>query len=225
MKKLLLSLLVLFFLNTTQAATISPVLNSMLPLEVLFNFQVDNDLAFPTPPMDDYASTPGFTIQAVATAGTVPTPWLDGDDGSVDLPGGLGACLTNDCNSSNDDAFQIGESVLLTYTGLIQITLGHIFFTEGDHTSDFSDGGFFDISVNGGIRQTFALEAVFTGLANVLLNPGETVEFFYADRSDKPAEFYVGGFGQVPIPAALPLFLSGLFGFAFFSRKKKVATA
>ena len=26
--------------------------------------------------------------------------------------------------------------------------------------------------------------------------------------------------GLVPIPAALPLFLSGLFGFAFFSRKK-----
>ena len=137
MKKLLFSLIALFFLNPAQAVMVD--LETDLPGSVLFNFQVASfaEQAMVAPGALPSDSTLGAAYQitgAVASytgppvANQNPTPFLDGPV-AIDRLGGLGVCKTIDCSASNDDHLDMGESVLLTYTGAAGILLGNIHFS------------------------------------------------------------------------------------------------
>ena len=235
MKKLLLCIFILFLLNPAQAV----MLDTDLPDTVLFNFQVAESDEGPLSGVLPYDSTLGPAHQIVAetaAGGPDPTGWLDGP--SFGFKGGLGVCKTMDCDASSDDTLGAGESILLEIgTTSEHVFLGDIYFANGTHGPTFAGDTFFGISINGGPIQQFLLTPVFSTLSNILLNDGDTVQFLFGGlgvvcvlddtscNEYKGEAFYVQGFGAVPIPAALPLFLSALFGFAFFSRKKKAAAA
>ena len=182
------------------------------------------------------AATGGSVGMSGFVAGTGDAvPWLDGPIGNPARPAGLGVCQdTKDgCGGASTDNIEAGESILLDVN--TPIFVGDIYFRDGNHELSFAAGAQFAVSIDGGAFMSFLFSAVdaagvFSGLATTLVtssiafaNPGsvcatarggETCDF------GEEYDFYIGGFGaEVPIPAALPLFLSGLIGFAFYSRK------
>lgn len=224
MKKTILFVLFLFFLNPVHAQLMTD-----LPDYVLFNFQIEESgegvLALP------YDSTLGSDYQISAAdasaIGANESAWLDGPANGGN--GGLGVCKSNDCSSNPADAsLNINEALELTYTGVDPIFIGDIFFLNGDHGKTFAGDTEFGLSIDGGAIMFALLMHQVSAFRDLEVLSGQTVEFFFGDPStggSKGEDYFVAGWGVVPIPAALPLFLSGLFGFAFFSRRKKAATA
>ena len=248
MKKIFIYFVILFFLTPVHASVmLTPA--SALPDFVLFNFQISQaDQQSLTNILDPAVGNSAFESNGVVingpdyaitasipvAAGAVPHSWLDGPNGGL-IGGGLGVCEVSDCgelpSGPNPDApINIGETVELTYEGVERIFVGHIFFQNADHESGmnaFAPGAKFGISINNGLAMFYDLVSEFDLLKDLQINPGGTIQFFWGDEnSQNGQDYFVAGWGVVPIPAALPLFLSGLFGFAFFSRKKtKEATA
>ena len=175
------------------------------------------------------ATTGGSVGMSGFVAGTGDAvAWLDGPIGNPARPAGLGVCqdTTNGCGGASTDNIEAGESILLDVN--TPIFVGDIYFRDGNHELSFATGAEFAVSIDGGAFMSFLFSAVdaagvFSGLANTLVtssiafaNPGSTDPKKVGEAGD----FYIGGFGaEVPIPAALPLFLSGLLGFAYYSRK------
>ena len=216
MKKYLLFIIFVFLINPVQASLIT----TDLPSFVLFNFQNDTEGQLGVP----YDSTLGSDYQitdVVASAVSAqPTAWLDGPLMSG-APGGLGVCKVGACPGEGlDDVLNDNEAVELTYEGVQDIFVGNIYFRNAAHEKDFM-GGDFGISINNGAVMLYSLVFEFDLLAGTILESGDTIQFFWGEDSGGIGEDYlIAGWGVVPIPAALPLFLSGLLGFAFFSRRK-----
>ena len=227
MKKYLLSILVLFFfVNTSHANTITDPL--------IFNFQGGVGEQFMVP--FDSTMGPGAQISNVSATGPVnsdPVAWLNGPVND----GGLGVCnmgIGNDCFSmmaSPTHALEDDETLTLTYTGMNPFELSRIYFLNKDNGTSFLANADFGFQVIPGVGpagtvELFPLMSVFDFAMAPILQSGDSIKFFWGGDVICTQ---CGGFGTgddyfiaglVPIPAALPLFLSGLLGFAFFSRRK-----
>ncbi len=166
-------------------------------------------------------------------------PYLDGPGGGAPTAG-LGVCRAldaqNQCDPGSDDNITFGEAVQIAFTGapggrfdvryLSFVGDGHVDF-NGNNTNTLLVG------TNAGsvTRYTFA-GAVAAALSGAFLNV-LSIEFYFDDGTwdalglnanglqQNGDQFYIGSISDVPIPAALPLLLSGLAGLGFASRRKR----
>ena len=240
--KISLALLLFLLHGSVQALTVDP---SSTVVGALFNFQTENPdvtlgpnglggvgaeplplVAIGNPAIAITNASAGFIVGNNYVAGDA-LPWLDGP--SSGNPGGLGVCqdLSNGCENDPRDNIEGLEGVKIIVN--TPILVGDIWFRDGNHELNFDDETILGVSIDGDPFMMFMLAdvvnalGVFSGLANtpiassiVFANLGTNA------RAGEKGDFYIAGFGaEVPLPAALPLLLSGLLGFSFFSRRSK----
>lgn len=163
-------------------------------------------------------------------------PYFDDVDLLSRKPGGLGVCrslftnvngVPNQCNPGSDDSIDgdngINEYIKILFTdGPYDVRL--LSFNDGQHnglnSNNVGQVTYMILDALGGILSsattTFA-NLVAMAAAGAFLNiAGIGFEFF-------DTEFYVDTVSDVPIPAALPLLLSGLAGLGFAGRRKKAS--
>ena len=177
------------------------------------------------------ATAGGITVTGTAsnTDGTkTPVAYLD--DVFNSNPAGLGVCsegLTGgECSIPSDDNVTSGETLTLSFTDAvttnpITVTLDPIFFRDANHLTIFDESGvgngLIDIVIDGGSVMVLTLAAQ---LGTPLT--GSTFDFTYNNQ-----QFYIQNMTvtPVPLPAALPLFLSALAGLAFIGRRRRKKAA
>ncbi len=151
------------------------------------------------------------------------------DDVSNGLPAGLGVCRNlsskAQCVNAGDDSidgdFGVNENISILFDdgpfNVLQLS-----FRDGQHNSlNFDDVGTIKWSIldalggvlNSGVTTFVNLLAMASAghFANV-----NGIGFEFVDT-----EFYVENISDVPVPAALPLLISGLAGLSFAIRRKK----
>jgi len=138
-------------------------------------------------------------------------------------PGGLGDCQTlrpdMTCSPNSDD--NVGATM-----EWVRIEFDDGPFTVANVSFNGTIGGVQHLSLDnyagGMVLVTTNLAAVtaYTFAAAAATNFGAVswIRFDYMDT-----EFYVSSISDIPIPAALPLLLSGLAGLGFASRRRKSA--
>ena len=172
-----------------------------------------------------YATQSGITIQATASGFSGSLAYLDAVAFNPARPAGLGAChgFTEadppQCSPSSEDNVTSGETLTLSFfsdTALanpLTVVLDPTFFRDANHNGFFSDGDKINITDASGLT-TYQLP-----LLGEFTTPltGTTFDFTYYNT-----EFYIGSVTvtPVPLPAALPLFLSALAGLAFVGRRR-----
>ena len=137
---------------------------------------------------------------------------------------GLGVCKVvtsaNQCNPSSDDNVTSSESVLIEFLAgplnIEKINLrleGHVPPTTAAELAKT-----LLIAINGGAltRYTFAqaLAATFVNVSSIRFAFDDAMANSTADQ------FYISSLVVTPVPAALPLLLSGLGGLGLLSRKR-----
>ena len=171
-----------------------------------------------------YATQGGITIQATALGFSGAQAYLDGV--SSGRPAGLGAChgFTGDdppqCTPSSEDNVTDGETLTLSFfsdTALanpLTVVLDPTFFRDANHFDTFVLGNMITITDASG---TGTFQLPLDGEFTTALT-GNTFDFTYYNT-----EFYIGGVTvtAVPLPAALPLFLSALAGLALLGRRQR----
>ncbi len=187
-----------------------------------------------------YATQGGITIQATASGFTGSLAYLDAVAFSDDRPAGLGAChgFTGgeppQCDPSSEDNVTAGETLTLSFfsdTALenpLTVVLDPTFFRDANHFGVFVTGDMIDITDASG---TTTYQLPLLGEFTTPLT-GTTFDFTYngvGDTQEPPnnAEFYIGSVtvSPVPLPAALPLFLSALAGLALLGRRQRKKAA
>ena len=172
-----------------------------------------------------YATQGGITIQATASGFEGSLAYLDAVAFSDDRPAGLGAChgFTGgeppQCDPSSEDNVTSGETLTLSFfsdTALanpLTVVLDPTFFRDADHFGTFVVGNMITITDASG---TTTYQLPLLGEFTTPLT-GNTFDFTYYNT-----EFYIGSVtvSAVPLPAALPLFLSALAGLAFVGRRR-----
>ncbi len=182
-----------------------------------------------------YATVGGITVQAFAsnnlTGAPTSVPYLD-DVAFGTKPAGLGVCSSGlnisdgECSVSSDDnvsgvSSSEGETLTLKFfsdeaaNNPLSVTIQDIFFRNEVHLASFSENS---IAINdGGGFMVFALIGNFTTPLT-----GTVFDFKYNDR-----QFYISNLTvtPVPLPAALPLFLSALAGLALLGRRQRKKAA
>ena len=179
-----------------------------------------------------YATVGGITVQAFASntlpGGLTSFPYLD-DVAFGGRPAGLGVCSAGltagpsfQCTEGADDNVSgvspsEGETLTLKFfsdeaaNNPLSVTIQDIFFLNENHQADFPGNS---IAINdGGGFMTYALIANFpTPLT------GTVFDFKYYDR-----QFYISNLTvtPVPLPAALPLFLSALAGLGLMGWRRR----
>jgi hypothetical protein len=179
-----------------------------------------------------YTSTSGAQIRLTAGGGDA-LPFLDGPFSG--RPGGLGACDPDDgvgsvCTPNSEDSVS-GEDSEFIELGFLNdageriFTLHAISFMEGsDHlfSLDNSDA-LVGVSVDGGAVVNMTFAAVVAAAAAGAYAMAETLRFVGIPVADGGSEFYILSITEIPIPAALPLLLSGLAGLGFAMYRRKAA--
>ena len=171
---------------------------------------------------DPYATVDGLRIFVTASGVAASTAYLD--DLFNENKGGLGVCSSgftdSQCSNPADDNVSrtpddsADEMLTLKFfEGVTQktVTIFPTFFRDADHVDVFNSGDMIDIGIDG----TFATYALVANFTTPLT--GMTFDFKYNNE-----QFYIQEFTVtiVPLPAALPLFLSALAGLAFIGRRR-----
>ena len=129
---------------------------------------------------------------------------------------------------NTQDQINAGESILITFQNAV--TLSDIWLNDGisqDCPGGGAEGpcGDVGISVDGAMAVTFTeflANGVLGSGGEVLALVGTTFEFFaLSDNAGYSIEQFT--VSDVPVPAALPLLISGLAGLGFASRRRKTA--
>ncbi len=178
-----------------------------------------------------FDNTAGYTIegsikiQAFGSGSAGSQAYLDSEFGGN--PAGLGVCSGfsgTQCQPSSDDNVTSGETLTLSFfsdtlaTNPITVVLNPTFFRDALHIAAFQMGDMIDITDASGLT-TYQLPLL--GEFTTALT-GTTFDFTY-----KNTEFYIGSVTvtPVPLPAALPLFLSALAGLALLGRRQRKKAA
>lgn len=151
------------------------------------------------------------------------------DDVSGGLPAGLGVCrvltAADQCRDAGDDSTD-GDGGISEYIAIVfddgPFSVWELGFRDGQHNDiTTNDVGVVEWAILDGLGgvvtsgfATFA-DVVAMAAAGDFANIAG-IGFAYVDT-----EFYIEYISDVPIPAALPLLLSGLAGLGFASRRKK----
>jgi len=163
----------------------------------------------------------GVALQAFGFADDGATPafaYLDRGNA------GLGVCqnlatingVADQCSPGNDDNVTAGETLIIAFEDILNIT--DLLFRQADHSV-----------VTGGnvIVTTDTLSGTFTladSFANIVAaaNSGDLAfqDVFQITFDFVDTQFYISSI-ETPLPAALPLLLSGVAGLGFASRRRK----
>ncbi len=141
-------------------------------------------------------------------------------------PGGLGVCTnltnSNQCNPGSDDNVSAGEAVTLGFADG-PVDFSNLTFSNDSHFA-VSASDTLLIGINGGALSVFtfsdAIASTFLGINDITFAfGGGSANNFYLNSATAVS--------AVPIPAALPLFGTGLaaMGFIGWRRKRKSAAA
>ena len=169
--------------------------------------------------LDDWLTIGGIGVKATGSNvnQVAADAFLDAYDGG--LPGGLGVCSSTSCTSGvagantgddNTSGAAGGETLTLMFTQAVE--LGEIIFRDANH-----------LLANGTIILNGVERTITNGMlgAGVLAAIGLVQTWVFAYGGTNPTEFYVTTLTTVPIPPAVLLFGSALFGVGFMSRRKK----
>lgn len=164
------------------------------------------------------------------------SPYFDGPLG--DRPGGLGVCtvvdMAGECSPASDDNIGSNEAVGIwfysddTFTTRGTFNITNLVFRDFEHLLiDHNNDGLVQIITVDEFGNQFGnMVALFSEFMAAVAMGAEMFQgiagigFVFVDT-----EFYVSAIdvSEVPIPAALPLLLSGLAGLGFASRRRKSA--
>ncbi len=177
-----------------------------------------------------YATVGGITVQASASNNFGATSFAYLDDVAFDdlRDAGLGVCSAGltaspafQCTTASDDNVTAGETLTLSFfsdmtaMNAITVVLNPTFFRNADHNPGFT--GNIDIQIDGMGFNSFVLINNFTTPLT-----GSVIDFSFIDD-----QFYIASVtvNPVPLPAALPLFLSALAGLALLGRRRRKKAA
>ena len=145
------------------------------------------------------------------------------DDISDGKPADLGVCKILDaadqCDPPSDDNVSIEESITLGFGGA-DFNIMSITFYDAGHNALGVGGndGMIAIALDGGPAMMMLFSAAIAAASSGMFASATEIMFAYVDT-----QFYIGAISDVPLPAALPLLLSGLAGLGFASRRRKAA--
>ena len=177
----------------------------------------------------DPLSFSGLTVTSPSGTSGVNAPW----DDTVPNFGGIGVSDDSAAGGTGDDQITDSEILALTFDSPTTLTGVGTLFDNGHATfgANFADAAavqavassiVFQMMVSGpgcvGTCDTW-FNVLFQDANNMALNlTGTTFSFMQAAQNP---EFYVSAVTTVPVPAALPLFASGLAGLGWLSRRRR----
>ena len=181
-----------------------------------------------------------FFATRVGSGGNVVEAFAYLDDlNSAGLPGGLGVCgglgtingVSNQCLPSSDDNVSPfngngtpgrNEKITINFLDgpfeIEQLSFnGTINGVEHLSLNNFAGGVLNIITSLGGVETSY-LNMTFAAASSFMFGQVDWIRF---ESVDTP--FYLSAINEVPVPAALPLLISGLAGLGFASRRRKSA--
>jgi len=143
------------------------------------------------------------------------------DDLANGLPAGLGLCKAlssgpgSICADTSDDDITMGEGVTVSFLdGPFDVRA--LSFNDTAHNNlNANDVAQLIISINGGADLLFTFAGAIAAAQSGAFLGVDKIRFAYADT-----RFYIESISDAPIPAALPLLLSGLAGLFLASRRR-----
>jgi hypothetical protein len=183
------------------------------------------------------AAVNSATSASATFAGLAPTLFNTSITGTtlINLAPGVNVANLSAVNLGNGQTLTLngpaGSEIILNDTGGVTLNSGHIVLTGGLTANDvvFNLTGTSGLSTSGGLNNESTLAGVFLALnGQIALSPGAlTGEIISGKNIGIASGGSVNGPSVVPLPAALPLFATGLgaLGLLGWRRKRKAAIA